>query len=37
VIALIGLVLAILIPRQPIQSDEPADSGVIPETRPSAP
>jgi MFS family permease len=37
VIALIGLVLAILIPRQPTQSTEPADSGVAPAARPSAP
>jgi predicted MFS family arabinose efflux permease len=37
VIALIGLVLAVLIPRQPAQPDEPADSSVIPETRPSVP
>jgi predicted MFS family arabinose efflux permease len=37
VIALIGLVLAILIPRQPTQTAEPADSGVAPEARPSAP
>jgi predicted MFS family arabinose efflux permease len=37
VIALIGLVLAVLIPRQPTQSTEPADSGVAPEARPSAP
>jgi predicted MFS family arabinose efflux permease len=37
VIALIGLVLAVLIPRQPTQSDESADSGVAPEARPSAP
>jgi MFS family permease len=36
VIALIGLVLAVLIPRQPIQADESADSGVATETRPSA-
>jgi MFS family permease len=37
VIALIGLVLAVLIPRQPTQTAEPADSGVAPEARPSAP
>jgi predicted MFS family arabinose efflux permease len=37
VIALIGLVLAVLIPRQPTQSDESADSGVAPAARPSAP
>jgi MFS family permease len=37
VIALIGLVLAILIPRQSTQSTEPADSGVAPAARPSAP
>jgi MFS family permease len=37
VIALIGLVLAVLIPRQSTQPGEPADSGVAPETRPSAP
>jgi hypothetical protein len=37
VIALVGLVLAVLIPRQPAQSTEPADSGVVPEGRPSAP
>jgi MFS family permease len=36
VIALIGLVLAILIPRQSTQSTEPADSGVAPAARPSA-
>ena len=34
VIALIGLVLAVLIPRQPIRSGEPADSDVALETRP---
>lgn len=37
VIALIGLVLAVLIPRQPIQASESADSGVATETRPSPP
>ncbi len=37
VIALIGLVLAVLIPREPTQPGEPADSGVAPEARPSAP
>ena len=37
VIALIGLVLAVLIPRQSIQSNESADSGVVSEARPSAP
>ena len=37
VITLIGLVLAVLIPRQSIESNESADSGVVPEARPSAP
>src|ERR1700761_7029834 len=35
VIALIGLVLAVLTPRHPGRSGEPADSGVALETRPS--
>src|SRR5580698_1642721 len=37
VIALIGLVLAVLIPRQPVQATEPAESATTPATRPSAP
>ena len=37
VLTLIGLVLAVLIPRQPIQASESADSGVARETRRSAP
>jgi MFS family permease len=37
VIALIGLVLAVLIPRGPVQASEQANSGAAPATRPSAP
>ena len=37
VIALIGLVLAVLIPRQPVQASEQANSGAAPAKRPSAP
>jgi MFS family permease len=37
VIALIGLVLAVLIPRRPIEATEPAGSPAAPKTRPSAP
>ena len=37
VITLIGLVLAVLIPRQPIRAAEPADPGAAPAARPSAP
>ena len=37
VITLIGLVLAVLIPRQPGSATEPAQSGAAPTTRPSAP
>ena len=36
IIALVGLVLAVLIPRRPTPSTEPADSGVAPAARPSA-
>jgi MFS family permease len=37
VLTLIGLVLAVLIPRQPVQATEPAESATAPATRPSAP
>jgi MFS family permease len=37
VLTLIGLVLAVLIPRQPVQATEPAESATTPATRPSAP